>query len=167
MQHVVPAPFCAGRNGDSPNVLLVPVTLVSRRAQRDVAFGRYYSIHVHGGQLVRILSRARRDAFSGSTARARPDGGPERIVQIDEAKFGRRKYYHGHRIDGHWLFGMIEDGSSNFRLEICPDNKRTAEALLSLIQRYVAAGMTVHTDAWHTYRGLLSLGYLHETVNHS
>ncbi len=25
------------------------------------------------------------------------------IVEIDESKFGRQKYHHGHRVDGSWV----------------------------------------------------------------
>ena len=32
-------------------------------------------------------------------------GGSGRIVEIDELKFGRRKYNRGRVVDGHWVFG--------------------------------------------------------------
>ena len=35
-------------------------------------------------------------------------GGDGIIVEIDEAKFGRRKYNRGRLITGQWLFGGIE-----------------------------------------------------------
>jgi hypothetical protein len=51
-------------------------------------------------------------------------GGPGKIVQLDESKFGKRKYNRGRHTDGHWVLGMIEDGSDDLRLVICPNNKR-------------------------------------------
>lgn len=54
-------------------------------------------------------------------------GGPGRVVQIDESKFGRRKFNKGRRVDGHWVLGMIEDGSEDLRLEVCTGNVRSAE----------------------------------------
>ena len=29
-------------------------------------------------------------------------------VEIDESKFGKRKYHRGKRVDGVWVFGVIE-----------------------------------------------------------
>lgn len=43
-------------------------------------------------------------------------GGPGKVVQIDESKFGRRKYNRGRHIEGHWVIGMLEDGSDDLRL---------------------------------------------------
>ena len=37
-------------------------------------------------------------------------GGPGKIVQIDESKFGKRKCHRGHRVEGQWVFGGIEEG---------------------------------------------------------
>lgn len=32
-------------------------------------------------------------------------GGPGKHVEIDESKFGKRKYHRGKRVDGVWVFG--------------------------------------------------------------
>ena len=80
-------------------------------------------------------------------------GGVGHIVEIDESKFGKRKYHRGKRVEGSWLLGMIAIGTTdcpapdgNFRLEICPENKRDAETLLTLIQKHVAPGTTIYSD---------------------
>ena len=38
-------------------------------------------------------------------------GGPGKIVEIDESKFGRRKYNRVRVVDGHWVFGGVERGT--------------------------------------------------------
>lgn len=45
-------------------------------------------------------------------------GGPGKIVEIDESKFGRRKYYRGHRVEGCWVFGGIERQSGSVFMEV-------------------------------------------------
>ncbi|XP_069968781.1 uncharacterized protein [Bactrocera oleae] len=94
-------------------------------------------------------------------------GGPGKIVQIDESKFGKRKYNKGRRVEGHWVLGMVEDGSDDLRLEVCPDNVRSAEVLIPLIQRHVLQGGIICTDCWKAYDCLSSHGYEHRRVNHS
>lgn len=36
-------------------------------------------------------------------------GGLGKIVQIDELKIGKRKYYCGYVVEGQWVFGGIEE----------------------------------------------------------
>jgi hypothetical protein len=40
-------------------------------------------------------------------------GGPGKIVEIDEYKFGKRKYHRGRYVEGQWVFGCYERGSGN------------------------------------------------------
>ncbi|KAL0879263.1 hypothetical protein ABMA27_003043 [Loxostege sticticalis] len=89
-------------------------------------------------------------------------GGPGKIVQIDESKFGKRKYNRARHIEGHWVLGMIEDGSEDLRLEVCPDNIRSAEVLEPLIKKHVEVGTTIHTDYWRAYDCLAEHGYTHK-----
>ena len=35
-------------------------------------------------------------------------GGNNAIVEIDESKFGKRKYNRGHRVEGVWVVGAVE-----------------------------------------------------------
>ena len=34
-------------------------------------------------------------------------GGIVIVVEIDESKFGKRKYHRGHKVDGVWVVGMV------------------------------------------------------------
>ena len=38
-------------------------------------------------------------------------GGPDKTVDIDDSKFGKRKYHSGHRVQGQWIFGGVERGT--------------------------------------------------------
>lgn len=35
-------------------------------------------------------------------------GGIGKVVEIDESKFGKRKYHRGHYVEGQWVFGGYE-----------------------------------------------------------
>jgi len=40
-----------------------------------------------------------------------PIGGPGKMVEVDESKFGKRKYNKGRRVEGVWVFGGVERDS--------------------------------------------------------
>ncbi|CAH0723505.1 unnamed protein product, partial [Brenthis ino] len=94
-------------------------------------------------------------------------GGPNKVVQIDESKFGKRKYNRDRHIEGHWVLGMIEDGSDDLRLEICPDNEQSADILVPLVKKHVQEGSIIHTNSWKAYECLPEHGYIHKKSNHS
>lgn len=92
-------------------------------------------------------------------------GGPGIVVEIDETKFGRRKYNRGHVVEGIWVLGMVER-TADRRLVLIPVEKRDRNTLLALIKRHVAPGSIIHTDLWRGYTNL-SKHFVHNTVNHS
>lgn len=92
-------------------------------------------------------------------------GGTGKIVQVDEALIGRRKYNRGRNVQGTWVVGLIdEDGE--VRMEIV--ERRDQETLTALIIRHVESGSIIHTDSWRGYSTdlLAWAGLRHETVNH-
>ena len=47
------------------------------------------------------------------------------VVEIDESKFGKRKYNKGHRVEGQWLFGGIKRSSGkNFLIPVKKETER-------------------------------------------
>jgi len=95
-------------------------------------------------------------------------GGEDVIVEIDESKFGKRKYNRGKRVEGCWVVGGVERGGQRRMFAVVVKN-RSAKTLMTIIEKYVAPGSQVYTDCWKGYRteGLLDQGLLHGTVNHS
>jgi transposase-like protein len=73
----------------------------------------------------------------------------------------------GRIVEGKWVIGMIERGTGEMRVIVCPNNLRNAATLEPLILQNVIPGTTVITDEWPGYRNLNALGYVHQTVNHS
>jgi transposase-like protein len=59
-------------------------------------------------------------------------------VEIDESKFGKRKYNRGRLRDGKWVFGGCERGSDKGFMVIVDD--RTAATLLPIIQDKILPG---------------------------
>ena len=86
-------------------------------------------------------------------------GGPGVEVEIDESKFGKRKYNRGRQVEGHWVFGGTERITGEcFLVEV---EHRDAATLIPLIQHHIR-------DEWKSYTSITATtGMLHETVNHS
>ena len=92
-------------------------------------------------------------------------GGEGKVIQIDEAKFGKRKYHRGRYIDGKWIFGGIEMGSKKSFFVHVEDRSRAT--LLRVIKEWVAPGTTIVSDCWKAYDCLEDEGFHHLVVNHS
>ncbi len=93
-------------------------------------------------------------------------GGSGSVIEVDEMKFGRRKYNVGRIVEGSWIVGMIEHDTNELRIEICPNNIRDAHNLLAIINKHVEKGTTIMTDCWKSYDGLTADGFNHLTVCH-
>lgn len=92
-------------------------------------------------------------------------GGQGKIVEIDESKFGKRKYNVGRVIEGQWVFGgLCRETRTCFMV---PVEKRDSETLLNIIKERIQPGSTIISDCWKAYNCLSEHGYKHLTVNHS
>ncbi|XP_074658658.1 uncharacterized protein LOC141911570 [Tubulanus polymorphus] len=101
------------------------------------------------------------------TKRSSKIGGPGIIVEIDELKFGKRKYHKGKRVEGQWVFGGVERGQPPVRcfLVCVPDRGR--DTLYSVIHDWIEAGTVIISDCWSSYKTLDEEGFEHFSVNHS
>ena len=94
-------------------------------------------------------------------------GGEGIIVEIDESKFGKRKYNRGHKVDGVWIVGGVERTTLR-RIFAEPVADRSPETLLKVIQDNIEPGSIIYSDLWRGYNDISRcLDMQHLTVNHS
>ena len=86
-------------------------------------------------------------------------------VEIDESKFGKRKYNRGRHVEGQWVVGGICRETGDIFLAECPGNKRDATTLLDIIERHVAKTSTIVTDCWRGYDCLEREGWECTMIN--
>ena len=93
-------------------------------------------------------------------------GGDQIIVEVDESKFGKRKFNRGHRVTGSWVVGGIErtDRKRFFAVVV---ESRDKDTLWEVISTHVAEGSVIYTDCWAAYNILDEMEVEHGTVNHS
>ncbi|XP_068237611.1 uncharacterized protein [Palaemon carinicauda] len=124
-----------------------------------------FELKLNNHTIVDWCSFCREVLISWGLRRSRKIGGPGLTVEIDESKFGKRKYNVGCVIEGQWVFGGICRETRD--LFFVPVQDRSAETLLAIIRQYIAEGTTVISDCWKAYNCLEKEGYKHLTVNHS
>lgn len=86
---------------------------------------------------------------------------------IDEEDIFTPRNY-GTRLEGPWVFGLCEKrnvGVIEARYFVVL--RRDRETLIPIIQNEVESKSIIHSDEWRAYHSLNTLGYTHETVNHS
>ena len=93
-------------------------------------------------------------------------GGQGHIIEVDESKFGKRKYNRGRRVVGKWVLGGYCRTTGECFLVECPENRRNHHTLIRLIKQNVATGTTILTDKWKGYNALSRHGFNHLVVNH-
>lgn len=89
-------------------------------------------------------------------------GGKNKVVEVDEAKFGHVDGITGEK--GFWLFGAYDRETRRVAFEILKD--RTSKSLLEAVTKTVKKGSTIVSDGWKSYGCLSSNGYKHLSVNH-
>ena len=87
-------------------------------------------------------------------------GGVNCTIEIDEAKFRKRKYNRGRMVEGQWVLGGIcRETKETF---FVPVEDRTRQTLIGLISKHVKVGSILHTDCFKSYNTeiLEGLGYI-------
>jgi transposase-like protein len=92
-------------------------------------------------------------------------GGQGVVVEIDESKFGKRKYHKGRHVERQWVFGGIARESKRCFFATVDD--RSQRTLLQIIKDNIKPGTTIISDYWKAYQCLDQEGFEHLKVNHS
>lgn len=124
-----------------------------------------FNLSIAAHTAVDFANFCREVVYDQMVINSKPVGGPGVHVEIDESKFGRRKYNKGHRVEGQWVFGGFERGSGE--IFMVPVEARDRATLLPIIEEWILPGSTIHSDFWKAYDCLDDEGYNHLKVNHS
>jgi hypothetical protein len=88
-------------------------------------------------------------------------GGKGIIVEIDESKFGKKKYNRGHPVEGNWVWGCVErivDPNTGYtsagKCIMVVVDKRDIATLKPLILRFIKPGSYIISDCYSSYRGI-------------
>ena len=88
-------------------------------------------------------------------------GGKGVIVEMDESKFGKRKYHKGHRVEGNWVWGCVErivdpnTGEARAgKVVMVVVDKRDTATLKPLILRFIKPGSYIISDCYSSYKGI-------------
>jgi transposase-like protein len=103
--------------------------------------------------------------YMGALDGDEPVGGPDTVVEIDEAFIGGRRLGEGQGRRDHLtiVLGMIEKGGDALT-RIIPNVRR--ETIWNEICQNVLPGSIIHTDELPSYRGVSLRGFRHQTVSH-
>ena len=66
-------------------------------------------------------------------------------MEIDESKFGKRKFHRGHNIEGVWVIGMVEKINQR-RVVFAVVEKRDRLIFNYLVKKYVVKVSIIYTD---------------------
>ncbi|XP_039281132.1 uncharacterized protein LOC120350666 [Nilaparvata lugens] len=122
-------------------------------------------VEIYNNTAVDWGSFCREVAFHAISEQKEKIGGEGHVVQIDESKFGKRKYNRGKRVEGQWVFGGIDVGTGHCFMEAVEN--RSSRTLIPILEKYVLPGTTVVSDLWKACDCLEERGFHHHTVNHS
>lgn len=93
-------------------------------------------------------------------------GGDNIVVEVDESKFGKRKYNRGHHVEGVWVFGVVERTEER-RIFLTSVQNRKSNTLIQVLKDTVEKKSIIYSDCWRGYKNIKEYFYKHCEVNHS
>ncbi|KAI4292777.1 hypothetical protein PAPHI01_2051 [Pancytospora philotis] len=95
----------------------------------------------------RLLRKVSRIAVPRYYERVGQIGGPVVVVEVDESKFGKRKFNRGHRVEGTWVLGAVEKASTRrIMIIMLLIENRPKETLLGQLAKYVHPESRMRSD---------------------
>lgn len=96
-----------------------------------------------------------------------PIGGENVVVEMDESKFGKRKCHRGHRVEGAWVFGGVENTPARRFFAVIVEQRDKA-TLMPLIRKLIGPGSVIVSDEWkaHKIKDQVGFNHTHETACH-
>lgn len=123
--------------------------------------------HHSSATITNFLNLFREIVMESLTEEDSQIGGENIVVEIDESKFGKRKFNRGHHVEGVWVIGGVERTPER-KLFLKIIEKRNSESLLEVIKAHVKQGSIIYTDGWQGYNLIEPvLKMEHSVVNHS
>jgi predicted ferric reductase len=81
------------------------------------------------------------------TTRNEKIGGPNIVVEVDESKFGKRKYHRGHKVEGVWVIGGVErTASRSLFVAVVPDRSAPTIKLIYVLHLEIIFKLTYLTS---------------------
>ena len=93
-------------------------------------------------------------------------GGKDVIVEIDESKFGKRKFNRGHHVEGVWVLGCVERTIKK-RIILKKTDKRDFNDINNFMKTFIEKESIIYSDGWRGYNQTKINFKEHLTVNHS
>ncbi|KAG0418853.1 hypothetical protein EQH57_0645 [Dictyocoela roeselum] len=93
-------------------------------------------------------------------------GGENVIVECDESKFGKRKNHLVQKVEGVWVFGMVERTEKR-KIYLTEIKDKKEPTLIPLIMEKIIHGSKIYTDCFSTYNLIDQNIFTHKNVNHS
>lgn len=103
-------------------------------------------IEVNGSTAVDYNNFFREICIEFMLRKAEKIGGVGHTVEIDESKFGKRKYHRGHQVEGQWIFGGIDRETG--KVFMVPVESRDAATLQAACDAWIEKGTTIISDCW-------------------
>uniref|UniRef100_A0A0M3ICP9 DDE_Tnp_IS1595 domain-containing protein n=1 Tax=Ascaris lumbricoides TaxID=6252 RepID=A0A0M3ICP9_ASCLU len=143
------------------DLLLMTEFFVRNRSQDDVM----YELGLSNGTVCDWRSLFREVCVQFCINESCKIGGMDKIVDIDECAFGRRKFRRAKRIDGKWVIAGVERGSNKFFFSVV--QSKNIDTLLDVIQTFVLPGSVVFSVCWKTYGCLKNEAFRNFAQSHS